>query len=183
MNFKTLLLLFVLTLVTMPAFATAATTDPSNTASVQLTSELAKMDDAQKAQVLETIRTGSSPTAKKAQEWVDIGNGIGTGLAATADKLGIAVNRFAESPVGKMAIFLIIWNYMGSTLIHLVGAMFCFTLLLFWWRVFRRMFGTFNEKGKLITLSYRNSSAESAAFITLVGVVLAACGFISILTA
>jgi hypothetical protein len=176
LTFLALILAFVMP---FAAFAQQAQT-PS--VGEQLQAELAKMNDVEKAQALATLKDGPSASAAKAREWIDIGNGIGTGLATTAGKLGVEVNKFAQTPVGKMAMFLILWNYLGDTLIHLFGALFCLIILFGWWRVYRRMFGEFNEKGKLVRLTFRNSASETAFFMTAIGCVISVAGFVTVVT-
>jgi hypothetical protein len=121
------------------------------TATEELTIEIAKMSDAEKEKALNAIRADESDTAARAREWVEIGNGLGDGLAATAQKMGVVANEFAQSPVGKMAMLLIIWNYMGET----ISGWICgFGLLMiglpFWLYNFRKTFGVYNDKGKFL---------------------------------
>lgn len=123
----------------------------SQTTSQELTAELAKMTDAEKAEALKAIRAKESPAAASAREWVAIGNGLGEGLAATAQKLGVVANDFAKSPVGKMAMLLIIWNYMGNDIAGIVCSIMWLSIMLsFWTHHFRKTFGIFNEKGKFL---------------------------------
>lgn len=199
-SLKSLLLLFALFIVAMPAFAAATIMTPLAAAAVtphdpspedmsvsqKLTYDIARMDDSEKAEALKRIEAPeSSPTdtAKKAQEWIDIGNGIGTGLATTAEKLGIAVNKFAESPVGKMAMVLIIWNYMGHDISgYICGILWMAFLLPIWTRNFRRTFGVYNEKGKFVRLNSEMFSDRAQygtiAWVYIIGFVLIAFVFL-----
>lgn len=179
-SFKSLLLLLVLTVVAIPAFASepASNTVPDpNSASSQLTSEIAKMDDAQKSKLLDTIHSGPTATAKKAQEWIDIGNGIGSGLAATAGKLGVEVNKFAATPVGKMAMVLIIWNYMGDDISGIVeGLLFWLLFLPMWLYAARKTMGVYDDKGKFLRfdreLFFDNTKYGSIPAVFLISLVL-----------
>lgn len=140
------ILLILALMFSTPVFAQA-----QQTTSQELTAELAKMNDAEKAEALKAIRAKESPAAASAREWVAIGNGLGEGLAATAQKLGVVANDFAKSPVGKMAMFLIIWNYMGNDILGIVSGILWFSIMLpFWTHHFRKTFGIFNEKGKFL---------------------------------
>ena len=81
--------------------------------------ELVKQAEAMKA---------STPleTAEKVDKWVDVGERLGKMMGGAAREVGIAVNDFVKTPVGLMTAGLIVWNYMGSMLIHVVGG---FTIL------------------------------------------------------
>lgn len=167
----------------MPAFAYVPQDQPST--SDQLMTTIAAMDSHQKDVLLERandIKNGDD-SATKAKEWVDIGNSLGQALAGTARELGVAVNDFAKSPVGHLAIALIIWKVLGGTIIHFAGGLFSLIVLMFWWRLYRRMFGVFNEKGKLVKLTFRESSNEASGFITVAGAFIALGGLLCIVTA
>ena len=61
-----------------------------------------------------------TPTkAKEFQQWVDLGTAIGSGLASTARELGVAANDFVKTPVGKLTAGLIVWHFVGGTIIHI----------------------------------------------------------------
>jgi len=64
----------------------------------------------------------ATPTnhAESVSEWVSIGKDMGTGLAATAKELGITANELADTPVGMIAIVVIVWNYLGNDLVGFV---------------------------------------------------------------
>lgn len=140
------ILLILALMFSAPVFA-----QEQQTASQALNAEIAKMDDAQKAEALSAIRASQSTTAAKAREWVEIGNALGEGMAATAEKMGVVANDFAKSPLGKLAMVLIIWNYMGESLVLLgtgLGLVFIGGGL--WIYMSRKLFGEYNEKGKFI---------------------------------
>jgi hypothetical protein len=145
------ILLFLALMFAAPVFAQE---QPSP--SQELTAEIAKMSDTEKAKALQAIRAGESPAAAHAREWIDIGNGLGAGLAATAEKLGVVANDFAKSPVGQLAMVLIIWNYMGDDIIGWLGGLFIlFTGVPFWLYQFRKTFGVYSDKGKFIHYDVR----------------------------
>lgn len=148
--FKSLFLAVALMFVAVPALA-QNNTNPD--VSAQLNQELARMSDADKQKVLTSIQTEPS-TAEKVNEWVAVGQGIGEGLVAMAERLGIAANEFATTPLGKIAIALLVWNYMGDTILHIfIGFCIMFfgnALLLY---LARKEYGVYNEKGKFIQLN------------------------------
>jgi len=56
-------------------------------------------------------------TAKQAEEWVDLGQKVGSALGGAARELGVAANDFVKTPVGKMAMFIIIWKFAGHSVV------------------------------------------------------------------
>lgn len=62
-------------------------------------------------------------TADKVEKWVNIGAQIGKGLAGAAKELGVAANQFAETPVGVLATWLIIFHFLGGAVIHVIGGL------------------------------------------------------------
>lgn len=174
------ILILLFTLFATPAFAQqASTTD-------QLYAEIAKMDDAQREEALRNLTGNSAPTksASLAREWVDIGNGLGEGIAATAERLGVVANDFARSPVGKLAMVLIVWSVMGDTISGWISAsLFWMFVIPLWMYNFRKMFGVYNEKGKFIKYDldmFRDRSTHGAiawCYILSLGILVIA-GFI-----
>lgn len=88
-----------------------------------------KLTETQKADVIKSValkaqeaKVADSVTVDKIDRWVQVGSNLGKGLAATAKELGVAVNEFANTPIGKLATALIVWNIMGSAIVHIVGA-------------------------------------------------------------
>ncbi len=75
----------------------------------------------------------------KAAKYTEIGVAVAKGLAGAAKELGVAVNEFALTPVGQMTMFLVIWNFFGGTIVHLVaGFLFFVVMIPVWFYVFRR---------------------------------------------
>ena len=92
-----------------------------------------KLTEMQKADIIKQVtmkaqeaKAVDNVTVDKIDRWVQVGSNLGKGLAATAKELGVAVNEFANTPIGKLATVLIVWHIMGSTIVHIVGA------ILFW---------------------------------------------------
>lgn len=65
----------------------------------------------------------TSVNVDNAQKWVNLGSSIGKGLAASSKELGIAVNDFSKSDVGKWTMFLIIFKIIGANIIHFIGGL------------------------------------------------------------
>ena len=83
----------------------------------------------QKAQLASQIEqmkkeTNSLPiTTDNVNEWTRAGQQFGQMLGGAAKEVGMAVNDFVKTPVGKMTAALIIWHYMGNSIIHFVMAL------------------------------------------------------------
>lgn len=63
------------------------------------------------------------PDVKKIDEYVAVGERVGKMMGGAAKEVGVAVNEFINTPVGKWTMFLIVWKYMGVMAIHFFGGM------------------------------------------------------------
>lgn len=101
-----------------------------NAASAAVEINTSGLTESQKAQLVQQAEQMKKATPletfEKVDKWVDTGERIGKMMGGAAKEVGIAVNDFVKTPVGQMTAFLIIWNYMGSMLVHVVGG---FTIL------------------------------------------------------
>ena len=158
-----------------------------------------RLSEAQKAEIIKQVadKAGNAPsvsvTTESVERWVAIGSNLGKGLAATAKELGIAVNEFADTPIGKLATLLIVWHLMGGVIVHIFGG------LLIWavgfpmlWKIIKRLapddvtysatekniFGNAKiekiEKGRL--------DGETTAVLCIGSLGITAAGLIAILT-
>lgn len=114
------LLMFSFLVCTAPAHADGLTTDSVHAAGFN------NLTEQQKAAIITQIAEQAAPvanvpTAAKVGEWVDIGQKIGQGLGSAAKEVGVAVNQFVETPVGKWTMALIVWKFMGNVVVHLIG--------------------------------------------------------------
>lgn len=157
---------------------------------VTLANTIGYLSDAQKLELLAAAQNISNgqpaggevkkTAASKATEWVGVGSAIGDGLVATAGKLGIEVNKFAVSPVGKMAMLLIVWHYMGEEISGWVaGTLWLLIAGSFWWRAAKRTFGVYNEKGKFINFD-RAMLGDKAEFGMIFGILVVSGAFIGL---
>lgn len=88
-----------------------------------------------KARTKEAAAVASQTTPQKVNEWLNIGERIGQGMAGAAREMGVAVNEFASSPVGMWTIALITWKFMGGAVVHIGGALLIWLIgfpLLIW---------------------------------------------------
>jgi hypothetical protein len=106
----------------------------NDSASVQAAG-FAKLSESEKAEVIKMVAdkalskdsgSGLASTVEsvdKVERWVKIGSNIGQGLAGAAKEMGVAVNDFANTPVGRMTTYLIVWQIVGGTLMHFIGGL------------------------------------------------------------
>lgn len=76
----------------------------------------------------------------KGEPWAEVANAVGTGVAQTAESLGVAANEFVDTPVGKMTAFVIIYQFIGKDLVRLIVAATMWvivTIIIVW--VFKRV--------------------------------------------
>ena len=161
------------------------------------------LTDAQKAELASQAAkmvadNASAPTDVRAaahvKEWVDIGTAIGSGLASSAKELGVASNDFIKTPVGKLTATVIIWHFLGSTVVHLVAGTLWLTIVgSVWYFLYRRtafrLVNTEYETGKgpngtkriIVREPIRLTEGQNGTFI--VGsLIIAAIGVITIAT-
>lgn len=75
------------------------------------------------APVVQRVVEQASQGPGQFKEWVQagaaIGAALGESLVTIATRLGIAVNEFAKSDVGQVAIWLIVWHVAGQALLSI----------------------------------------------------------------
>lgn len=83
---------------------------------------------------------GAVPDVHKIDEYVAVGERVGKMMGGAAKEVGVAVNEFINTPVGKWTMFLIVWKYMGAMAMHFFGGM-CVLLVgaVTMFALFRRM--------------------------------------------
>ena len=85
------------------------------------------LTEEQKAHVVQQVaamaaqQNSPQSVAEKANEWAEVGTALGQGLVAAARELGIAVNEFSTTTVGKIATAMLLWHYMGNDVVRLVA--------------------------------------------------------------
>ena len=124
-------------------------------------------------------------TAEKAERWVNIGSSIGKGLASSAQELGIATNKFAESSVGKLTMFLIVFHIIGDNIIHFVGGVIFITIgFIFNTMLLNRRWGWIEkyEDGKIISKSRDKADNEDISGFWFGYAIVLAAGIIIMIT-
>lgn len=185
-------LIVSLALMLMLAFGSVAhagglTTDTVN---VEGLSEIAQAEVALKAAELRkaALKKQIIPDVAEVQKYVSVGEQIGKALAVTAKELGIEVNNFASTPVGMIAIFLIVWHFFGNMVVHLMfGAAWFMTLIPVWIYFFKRLVmgrkEIYNDAGKRTSVEYNvDASGDTVGTFIITGAVIFAVGVFGIFT-
>jgi len=172
------LLMFCLAL---PALATQSTIPGWN-----------ELTDQQKAEV--NLQVARQAAAKKAipikaqdmQEWVDLGKSIGVGFASTAHELGMGVDKLMDTTTGKIAMFLIVWNYIGDQFVGIVGGVLWLCIMLPAWAYYFKRWTLvptweWHNNGKRKSLTYEKTrSANAVLYFTIALLIILGAGFILI---
>jgi|SaaInlStandDraft_3_1057020.scaffolds.fasta_scaffold33126_2 hypothetical protein len=142
------------------------------------------------AQAAETKSKSKAPVSPAdVQEWVTVGKSVGVGFGAVAEELGIDVDKLMSSDTGKIAMFLIVWNYIGEQLLGFICGILWFTVMLAGWgryfnKIIMRPIVQYHDNGKKKEVKYEGSWSESTydtqLFIILILVLICAAGFIMI---
>ncbi len=133
---------------------------------------LTKMQEAEIQIQIEKMKD-QKPIAEQAKELASISHEIAKAIGSTAKELGVEVNNFAVTPVGKMTMYIIVWKMLGSELLHYIVGIGTFVVMLpIWWAVFKRMVlvesvewtDSPNGKKRLKKINYRTNWPESRCF-------------------
>ena len=156
------------------------------------------MSPAQRAALQEQLNDANKPTEvvvrEEAEKWSQIGINIGHAMVGTAKELGMAAAEFAQTPLGKTVIAIVLIKMFGNTIGILLAALVMFTIGLgAFWFIQRRvilipkyevkpfLWGFWNRK---IVLSYEESSGDNTGYhmasivalgIAIIGPVIALC--------
>lgn len=115
---KRLIAIALLCLASLPAMAYVAPSAPPG---------WDKLTDLQKAEINKQVAVAAAEQAtptldpKRVDEYVALGERIGKMMGGAAQELGVAVNTFVETPVGKWTMAMIVWKFMGNALMHIFG--------------------------------------------------------------
>lgn len=111
--------------------------------------DLDGLTELQKAQIATQVaqakiksngQDSDTPTPQKISQWATLGTDLGKALVSTAKELGVAVNDFIHTPVGKIAAVIIIYKLVGKDVIHLgFGSVFLVIAGSLWFYAFRRV--------------------------------------------
>lgn len=76
--------------------------------------DLVKQAEAMKAQSLP-----GTALADTTEKWLNIGERFGKMIGSAAREVGVAANEFLNTPVGKLTAAVIVYQYIGSSIIHI----------------------------------------------------------------
>lgn len=141
------------TLVAIAAMALfAASPAVSQTVDTSGLTEQQRIELQAKAAEMRATAADPATAVEKASEWVELGEAIGSGLAAAAEKTGQVVNDFAKTPVGKLTMVLIVYKVMGGDVIQfIVGMLFLSISVPFWAR------SIWNTTRSTVTITYHEN--------------------------
>lgn len=77
-------------------------------------------------------RNLSASTRAEVEAWTQLGSNIGAALVGTAKQLGVATAEFAETPLGKIAVAIIVFKLLGKAVL---GLLLAFSIGLLSWAV------------------------------------------------
>jgi hypothetical protein len=182
----------------VPAMASAqATTAPAKVDTAGLSdaqiAEVAATAERLKAETPEDLRNARE-TVERMNQYVEIGKGLGSGIGAAAKELGVAVNDFAKTPVGKITMALIVFKVAGGQIIGILGGSIWFLVMIpLWIHYFNRICNPITveteydkESGKRIRTTKRGpepGNGDIAAYrgiMLLVLIVISIAGFVMV---
>lgn len=70
----------------------------------------------------------SANIRKEVSAWAEIGTNVGQAMVAAAKELGVAATSFAETPLGKITVAIVVFNLIGSSLAKIVIAFTCLAI-------------------------------------------------------
>lgn len=118
---------YFIALIMVLALATSTFAAQSSTVNVDLTklsdtARIAVLDQLQKEKEAEeqASKIVTAATPENIEKWSNIAAGIGSAIKQLCIDLGVEVNKFAQTPVGVIAMGLIFWNYAGATLLTVI---------------------------------------------------------------
>ena len=137
------------------------------------------LSDTQKAELVkaaEAMKKDTTPlnNVDAVDKWVNVGERLGKMMGGAAKEIGVAANDFVQTPVGLMTTGLIVWNYMGGMIVHVVSGwaflIITFSLLFIYSRRLRKVKITYDKEngrnwlGKYPVLSKEVSAIDSDEF-------------------
>lgn len=76
-------------------------------------------------QQVDDARKHAAPELSSMSKAVEVGRMLGAGIVATAREVGVAVNDFAKSDIGRIVTVVLVWKYVGHDILGVgVGLLF-----------------------------------------------------------
>lgn len=135
---------------------------------------LANMSVDEKEKLVDDLNHPDGKTV--GQGMAAMGTEIGQGLGNAVKEVGTTFNDFANSGVGKIATFILVWHFFGRSFLWFI---FICMLLKGLGKTLKHIFGEYDEKGKFVRLNLNltKSLDDGVVFgiFILVAGVLGAC--------
>lgn len=159
-----------------------------------------KLTDEQKIQIMSQVntmakQTEASPTqiADTTEKWIGIGERIGQMFTGAAKEVSMGVNDFAKTPLGKVTIFIIVWQLFGSAFVHIfIGVTILMTGIWYIRKLLSQQYVKSIEydhtqkdwlgRSKMTKTNYREMDGEEVAMYTFYYLVLIGITITTILT-
>lgn len=171
---KIMAMLGMVAILSAPTIALANTVDVSGLTPQQI-SEIQQQVETKKT---ETPEGKVRSAVEKANEWVDIGEGIGAGVAAAARETGQVVNEFANTPVGKMTTLVILYKVIGKDVLGMIVGSVALAVFITIWISYTHMWFskektiTYGE-GRSKIVQYRDRDiSEARGFSMFISIVI-----------
>lgn len=99
-----------------------------------VTVDLSKLGTQARNEVID-IQKNQESTPENIKNWVGIGKEIGKAIDEMAKSLNTNINEFAKTPVGKTAMFLLIYKVIGRDIARtvMIFMMYIFVVILLIW--------------------------------------------------
>lgn len=78
---------------------------------------------------LEQATNISTAARTEAEKWADFGKNIGVAMVSTSRELGIAVNEFSKTDIGRITTAIIVYKLVGSQILHFITGLLLLVML------------------------------------------------------
>lgn len=102
------------------------------------------MTPGQRADLQKELDDANKPAAEKfreeATQWASFGANIGQAMLGAAKEIGMAAGEFAQTPLGKVVVSIVVFKILGTAFLHICAAALLLTIgLTFFWYIHRRI--------------------------------------------
>jgi hypothetical protein len=157
--------------------------------------DITKLPEAERAaiqqKIQQTQQIQSEITPQKISEWAEVGKAVGVAIGATAKELNLEVNNFAQTPVGRLTMALVIWKVLGGTILGMILGLLLLSIGIYWvsklyderflyvYEQHPIFFGLINRTiVKEKNLKDRYTMSEGQWFCTIIAIVITAVGIV-----
>lgn len=132
-KFKNLIAIVVMSIASTMSFA--ATIDTSGLTESQINElkisalKLQQAKDTVPEALITSAAKASSVTLGEAEKWADFGKNLGVALVSTARELGVAINDFSKTDLGKITTFIIVYKIVGASILNFIAGLILMIML------------------------------------------------------